>query len=119
MRVDSHERLVVREHHITFAVKVRLPPFACGNYGQELTISGRVVLLCAVQLPAEVLDRLHAVSLVLLQLSTDCKQAGVGPYLEGPGEVWDEKHRGFRQTLLESGEGLLLFWAPLLCSILA
>ena len=66
MRVDSRERLVVREHHIAFAVKVRPPSFACGNYGQELAISGRVVPLCTVQLPAEVLDRLKAMPLVLL-----------------------------------------------------
>ena len=110
---------MVGEHHIAFAVKVRPPPLTCGNYGQKLTISCRVVPLCTVQLPAEVLDRLHAVPLVLLQLSSDGKLAGIGPYLEGLRKIWDEKHWGFRQKLLESRKSLLLSRTPLPSGLLA
>ena len=86
---------MVCEYHILFAVKVRPPALTCGNYSQELAIPSGIVALSAVQLPAEVLDRLHAVSLVLLQLCSDGEQAGIRPYLEGTLKVGYQKHRGF------------------------
>ena len=79
---------MVSEYHVSFAVKVRPPPFTCGNYRQEFSISGGIVPFRTVQLPAEVLDRLHALSLVLLQLCADGEQAGVSPDLEGTLKVW-------------------------------
>ena len=110
---------MVGEHHIALSIQVRAPPLAGGNYGQELAISGGIVSFRRVHLAAEVLDRLHALPLVLLQLSSDGELAGICPDLKGTREVGYQKHWGFCQAFLQGGERLFFRWAPFPGCILA
>ena len=110
---------MVCEDSVLLPCKVGSPPLAGSHNGQQLPLPSVVVPLSAVELPAVVLNRLHAPALVLLQLCTNGKLAGICAHLKGEAEVRDQQDGCCGQPVLQLLKGLCMWRAPLPGSILA